>query len=268
MRRVCDWRGQADRAPAWQGTGIGGAADPILASTPHSIHAHDFLRRRSLMHPPSTPRRPAWTRLLIPIAVGLLAGCGSSAPSGSTTTAAPSGASAAPADIPALVRQVEPSIVTVLTESGLGSGVVYKTDGTIITDAHVVAGAQQITVAFADGQQVSAKLRAADQLSDVAVLQADRGGLAAATFQKDLPEVGALDVVIGSPLGFEATVTSGIISGLHRQIPGSASEGAPLVDLIQTDAAISPGNSGGAVIDRQGDVVGVSEGYITPNRGG
>ena len=85
------------------------------------------------MHPPSTPRRPAWTRLLIPIAVGLLAGCSSSAPSGSTTTAAPSGASAAvsaaPADIPALVRQVEPSIVTVLTESGLGSGVVYKTDG-------------------------------------------------------------------------------------------------------------------------------------------
>ena len=99
------------------------------------------------MHPPSTPRRPAWTRLLIPIAVGLLAGCSSSAPSGSTTTAASSGASAAvsaaPADIPALVRQVEPSVVTVLTESGLGSGVVYKTDGTIITDAHVVAGAQR-----------------------------------------------------------------------------------------------------------------------------
>lgn len=223
------------------------------------------------MHPPSTPRRPAWTRLLIPIAVGLLAGCSSSAPSGSTTTAAPSGASAAvsaaPADIPALVRQVEPSIVTVLTESGLGSGVVYKTDGTIITDAHVVAGAQQITVAFADGQQVPAKVRAADQLSDVAVLQVDRGGLAAATFQKDLPEVGALDVVIGSPLGFEATVTSGIISGLHRQIPGSASEGAPLVDLIQTDAAISPGNSGGAVIDGQGHVVGVSEAYIPPTVG-
>ncbi len=219
------------------------------------------------MHAPSTPRRPAWTRLLIPIAAGLLAGCSSSAPSGSTTTTAPSGASAAPADIPALVRKVEPSIVTVLTESGLGSGVVYKADGTIITDAHVVAGAKQITVAFADGQQVPAKVRAADQLSDVAVLQVDRGGLAAATFQKDLPEVGALDVVIGSPLGFEATVTSGIISGLHRVIPGSASEGAPLVDLIQTDAAISPGNSGGAVIDGQGHVVGVSEAYIPPTVG-
>src|SRR6202023_2873368 len=153
------------------------------------------------------------------------------------------------------------------TESGLGSGVVYKTDGTIITDAHVVAGAQQIRVAFADGQQVPAKLGAADQLSDVAVLQVDRGGLAAATFQKDLPEVGALDVVIGSPLGFEATVTSGIISGLHRLIPGSASEGAPLVDLIQTDAPISPGNSGGALLDGQGHVVGVSEAYIPPSAG-
>jgi S1-C subfamily serine protease len=205
--------------------------------------------------------------LLILIAVGLLAGCSSSAPSASTTTAAPSGASAAPANLPALVRQVEPSIVTVLTESGLGSGIVYKTDGTIVTDAHVVAGAQQITVAFADGQQVPAKVRAADQLSDVAVLHVDRGGLAAATFQRDLPEVGALDAVIGSPLGFEATVTSGIISGLHRQIPGSASEGEPLVDLIQTDAAISPGNSGGAVIDGQGHVVGVSEAYIPPTVG-
>ena len=80
-------------------------------------------------------------------------------------------------------------------------------------------------------------------------------------------QVGALAVVIGSPLGFEATVTSGIISGLHRQIPGSASAGAPLVDLIQTDAPISPGNSGGALIDGRGHVVGVSEAYIPPTAG-
>jgi serine protease DegQ len=72
---------------------------------------------------------------------------------------------------------------------------------------------------------------------------------------------------MGSPLGFEATVTSGIISGLHRQIPGSASTGAPLVDLIQTDAAISPGNSGGAVLDAQGEVVGMSVAYIPPTAG-
>jgi S1-C subfamily serine protease len=158
-------------------------------------------------------------------------------------------------------------VVTVLTDKGLGSGIVYKADGTIITDAHVVAGAHQITVAFADGQQVTAKVRAADNVSDVAVLQADRGGLTPATFEKSLPQVGALAVVIGSPLGFEATVTSGIISGLHRQIPGSSSAGAPLVDLIQTDAPISPGNSGGALIDGQGHVVGVCEAYIPPTAG-
>ena len=154
-----------------------------------------------------------------------------------------------------------------LTGSGVGSGIVYKTDGTVVTNAHVVEGARQVSVAFADGQQVSANVRAVDRVTDVAVLQADRTDLTAATLETALPEVGALAVVVGSPLGFEATVTSGIISGLHRQIPGSASTGAPLVDLIQTDAAISPGNSGGALIDGQGRVVGMSQAYIPPSAG-
>jgi len=143
------------------------------------------------------------------------------------------------------VRQVEPSVVTVLTQKGLGSGVVY--------------------MAFADGQQVNATVRAADQVTDVAVLQADRKGLPAATFEKSLPPVGALAVVLGSPLGFENTVTAGIVSGLHRDLPGSASTGAPLMDLMQTDAPISPGNSGGAVIDGKGHVIGLSE-AIFPRR--
>lgn len=224
------------------------------------------------MHAPSIARKTVCVLLAIAVGVAFCAGCGP-ARSGSppTTTASPTGQSgtvpAAATDIPNLVRQTEPSVVTVLTEKGLGSGIVYKADGTIITDAHVVAGAHQITVAFADGQQVTAKVRAADNVADVAVLQADRGGLTPATFEKSLPEVGALAVVIGSPLGFEATVTSGIISGLHRQIPESVSAGAPLVDLIQTDAPISPGNSGGALIDGRGHVVGMSEAYIPPSAG-
>jgi S1-C subfamily serine protease len=164
-------------------------------------------------------------------------------------------------------RGNEPSVVTVLTQSGVGCGVVYKAGGTIVTNAHVVAGVQEGTVALADGQQVPGKVRATDKVSDLAVIQANRNGLPAATFQKPLPQVGELAVVMGSPLGFEATVTSGIISGLHRQIPGSASTGAPLVDLIQTDAAISPGNSGGAVLDAQGEVVGMSVAYIPPAAG-
>lgn len=223
------------------------------------------------MHAPSIARKTAW-QLAIAVGVAFCAGCGP-ARSGSppTTPASPTGQSAtvaaAATDIPTLVRHTEPSVVTVLTDIGLGSGIVYKADGTIITDAHVVAGAHQITVAFADGQQVTAKVRAADNVSDVAVLQADRGGLTPATFEKSLPQVGALAVVIGSPLGLEATVTSGVISGLHRQIPGSPFAGVPLVDLIQTDAPMSPGNSGGALIDGQGHVVGVCEAYIPPAAG-
>jgi S1-C subfamily serine protease len=166
-----------------------------------------------------------------------------------------------------MVRQVEPSVVTVLNQSSVGSGIVYKPDGTIVTNAHVVGDARQVTVGFADGQQVSATVRAADTLSDVAVVQTDRRALPAAKFQRELPQVGEPAVAIGSPLGFEATVTSGIISGLHRQIPGSATSGAPLVDLIQTDAAISPGNSGGALLDGQGDVVGMNVAYIPPEAG-
>ncbi|MFE5702110.1 S1C family serine protease [Rhodococcus koreensis] len=212
------------------------------------------------MQVPSTVRSSIWVPL-VAIVVLLLAGCGAEAPTTSTPAAGPA------VDLPALVRQVEASVVTVLTGSGVGSGIVYKTDGTIVTNAHVVEGARQVSVAFADGQQVAANVRAVDRVADVAVLHADRADLTAATFETALPEVGALAVVMGSPLGFEDTVTSGIISGLHRQIPGSASTGAPLVDLIQTDAAISPGNSGGALIDGQGRVVGMSQAYIPPAAG-
>jgi len=224
------------------------------------------------MHPSSTVRPWVWILRLIAVTVTFLAACSGSTNSDSTSPPlAPPGSTApvtaAGADLPALVRRVEPSVVTVLTEGGLGSGIVYGNDGTIVTNAHVVAGAQDVTVALADGQQVPAKVRGTDAIADVAVIQANRNGLPAATFQKPLPQVGEQAVVLGSPLGFEATVTSGIISGLHRQIPGSAATGAPLVDLIQTDAAISPGNSGGAVLDAQGDVVGMSVAYIPPAAG-
>jgi S1-C subfamily serine protease len=224
------------------------------------------------MHPSSTVRPRVWILRLLAVTVTLLAACSNSTNSGSTTTPAAPTSSAAPVtvaatDLPALVRRVEPSVVTVLTGGGLGSGIVYRADGTIVTNAHVVAGVQDVTVALADGQQVPGKVRAVDEVSDVAVIQANRTDLPEAAFQKPLPQVGELAVVMGSPLGFEATVTSGIISGLHRQIPGSAASGAPLVDLIQTDAAISPGNSGGAVLDAQGEVVGMSVAYIPPAAG-
>jgi S1-C subfamily serine protease len=224
------------------------------------------------MHSP-TVRPSVSVRRLLAVTVIFVAACGGSTDSHSPPDAGSLAATSGPpppaaeADIPALVRRVEASVVTVLTDNGLGSGIVYRADGTIITNAHVVAGAQDVTIALADGQQVPARVRGADEVSDLAILQVSRTGLPAATFQKRLPQVGELTVVVGSPLGFEATVTSGIISGLHRQIPGSAAAGAPLVDLIQTDAAISPGNSGGAVLDGRGEVVGMSVAYIPPAAG-
>lgn len=171
------------------------------------------------------------------------------------------------ADIPAIVENVQPSVVTVLTDGGVGSGVVFAAEGLILTNEHVVRGNTDVEVAFADGQRAAGTVKATDTVSDLALVETKRSGLPAAKFQTALPRVGELAVVIGSPLGFENTATAGIISGLHREIPGSAASSQSLVDLIQTDAAISPGNSGGAVVNSQGEVIGISEAYIPPQSG-
>jgi S1-C subfamily serine protease len=186
----------------------------------------------------------------------------------------------APADsldrIPDLVEAIQPSIVTVFAQradgsgtagQSVGSGVIYRADGIILTNQHVVAGASKVEVALADGARVAGRVVAADADTDLAVIRIDRRNLPAAAFQTALPRVGSLAVVLGSPLGFEKTVTAGIVSGLHRQIPGSASETRALVDLIQTDAAISPGNSGGAIVGPDGRVVGISVAYVPPQQG-
>lgn len=178
-----------------------------------------------------------------------------------------SGVAAADVSIPDLVEEVEPSVVTIFTEAGLGSGVVYAEDGIIVTNAHVVEGAERLRVGFADGSQEPAELVAATPLLDLAVLRTDRTDLPAATFADELPRVGELAIAMGSPLGLEQTVTAGIISGLGRGIPGSAQSTQALVDLIQTDAAISPGNSGGALVDGAGRVIGINVAYLPPAAG-
>jgi S1-C subfamily serine protease len=170
--------------------------------------------------------------------------------------------------IPALVRELQPSVVAVLTDAGEGSGVVYSGDGTVVTNDHVVAGADEVQVAFVDGERVDAEVEATDPRSDLAVLRVERDGLPAAPFARELPAVGELAVAMGNPLGFENSVTAGIISGLHRAIPGSAARTPALVDLVQTDAPISPGNSGGALLDARGQVVGINVAYIPPGETG
>ncbi len=154
--------------------------------------------------------------------------------------------------------------MTVQTDQGLGSGIIYSADGYVVTNNHVVETGNSYTVAFASGEQVPGTLVGTDPTTDVAVIKVDKADLPAATFEADLPQVGQLAVAIGSPLGFENTVTAGIVSGLQRTIPGSAQESQALVDLIQTDAAISPGNSGGALVDADSKVIGMNVAYIPP----
>jgi len=216
--------------------------------------------------------------LLVAATVAALAGCGPAGQGAATDAAAPPtpaaanaparrGNAATPTEaaanglIPRIVRRVEPSMVTVQLRDGTGSGVIWSADGIVVTNDHVVASGGPIQVAFADGSKAPARVVATDPRSDLAVLRADRHGLPAAAFAEALPQVGELAIAIGSPLGFENTVTAGIVSGLGRSIPGS---GPSLVDLIQTDAPISPGNSGGALVDADGKVIGVNVGYIPP----
>lgn len=224
--------------------------------------------------------RPAAAALTLLVA-GLSAGCSDSstgtpsAASSAPSSAAPSasgppaaaGGAGSLAQVPSVAAKLQPSVVTVLVGGGIGSGVVYSADGLVLTNEHVVRGNQTVQVAFADGKRVAGTVKAADAVTDLALVQADRRGLPPARFQTALPAVGNLAVVIGSPLGFQGTVTAGIISGLHREIPGSAAESQSLVDLMQTDAPISPGNSGGAVVDANGQVIGISEAYIPPAAG-
>lgn len=206
---------------------------------------------------------------LLAFGVGL-GGCGGSSKTVSTQPAPPPAADEAhllAGGIPTIVNRVGPEVVTVLTrEGGIGSGVIYRSDGIILTNEHVVRGNSTVEIAFADGRREPGRVIAADADTDLALVRVDRKGLRAASFQTALPPVGALAVVLGSPLGFQKSVTAGIVSGLHRSIPGSASRSAALIDLMQTDAPISPGNSGGAVVDGQGRVIGVSEATSRPSR--
>jgi serine protease DegQ len=209
------------------------------------------------------------TGWLIVVVLGALAAVGwarstnSSEPTSSAATVAPS----AQSGIPAIVSKLSPSVVTIMTSSGLGSGVVWSSDGTIVTAFHVVTGFSQVTVQFEDGKTVDGHVLAGDPVTDLAVLKVDRTGLPAATFAKEPPKVGALAVAIGSPLGFDNTANAGIVSGLGRSFPGGPGPSAAMIDLLQTDADISPGDSGGALIDARGQVIGINEAFIPPSEG-
>jgi S1-C subfamily serine protease len=141
--------------------------------------------------------------------------------------------------------------------------VIWDEAGTVVTNNHVVEGRPPVQVALASGERVAARVRATDPSTDLAVLDVERDGLPAATFFRARPQVGELAVAMGNPLGFENSVAAGTVSALDRAIP-SGGQTPALVDLIQTDAAISPGNSGGALVDAERPVIGINIGYIPP----
>jgi S1-C subfamily serine protease len=152
--------------------------------------------------------------------------------------------------------------------AGTGSGVIIRSDGYILTNAHVVNGASSITVTLADGSKLTGHAVGIDTDTDIAVVKVDRTGLPAAVLGsvKNI-QVGELAVAIGSPLGLDQTVTAGIISALGRSV--DRPNQPPLVDMVQTDAPITEGNSGGALVDATGSVVGINAAIATaPDVGG
>ncbi len=174
-------------------------------------------------------------------------------------------------DIAALLAKVRPSVVTIRTgastargqEQASGTGIVMSADGLILTNAHVIAGADQIDVTFSDGTTHSATLVGAFPDNDVAMVRADgASGLTPAELgSSDKAQVGDDVVAIGNALnlGAQPTVTLGIISALDRTIPA---ETITLEHLIQTDAAINPGNSGGPLVNAAGQVIGINTAII------
>jgi serine protease Do len=143
---------------------------------------------------------------------------------------------------------------------GGGSGVVLSADGYMVTSAHVVTGSDRGGASFADGREVGFEVVGTDPMTDLAVLRADEGDLAPATLgDAERLRVGQLVVAIGNPYGFAGSVTAGVVSALGRSLPARTPGGTRLIDnVIQTDAALNPGNSGGALADARARVVGIN----------
>ncbi len=153
-------------------------------------------------------------------------------------------------------------------EMGLGSGVIVSQDGYILTNNHVVENADELTVELSDGRKMPAKVVGADPKTDIAVVKVEATGLPAVTFaDSDKIRVGDVAVLaVGNPLGVGETVTMGIVSAKSRNVH-ILDDVSGYEDFIQTDAAINMGNSGGALLDAKGRLIGINSAIVSPSRG-
>jgi S1-C subfamily serine protease len=166
--------------------------------------------------------------------------------------------------VSAVAEAVLPSVAQVEVAGaqgqGAGSAVIFREDGYLLTNNHVVAGAQAVRVTLPDGSPQDADVVGTDPPSDLAVLQIDVEDLPVPRFAEDPPRVGDTAVAVGSPFGLESTVTAGIVSALNREVPAPDVQ---LIDMIQTDAAINPGNSGGALANGDGEIIGINTAIVS-----
>src|SRR5499427_8999821 len=212
------------------------------------------------------------------VIVGATQSSGSSASPGTSAAASSAAVSACP--VTSVADKVIPSVVTIAASGpdggGTGSGEVIRSGGYILTNNHVIsvaASGGSVQVLFADGQTAPVTITGRDPQTDLAVLhvQTSRQLKVIALGSSSSVKVGQPVVAVGAPLGLSGTVTSGIVSALDRtvEVPGENDRSALLVSAVQTDASINPGNSGGALVNCEGQLVGVpTAGATVPNSGG
>lgn len=187
----------------------------------------------------------------------------------------------APFDFRGAAKKVMPSVVSVdkteamrnffaeevLVNTGTGSGVIISSDGYVVTNNHVVANASKITVRMSDGHSYDAKLIGTDPRADIAVIKMQGGGnfQAAELADSTKVEIGQWVMAVGNPLGYDNTLSVGVVSSLNRTL--TADDNTVLTDTIQTDASINQGNSGGALTNDRGQVIGINSAIASPSGG-
>jgi serine protease Do len=242
---------------------------------------------------PPFPHRPARSMAAAMLAAGLVVGSigggavgaliashrPTASPSSSNATVAAGVAAPAPSpgSFAAIYQQTKEGVVTITTSrsgggarsfsQAEGSGIVVDKQGDILTNAHVVDSASQVQVTFSDGHTASAQVKGVDQSADLAVVQVSASDQLhpLTPGNSDALQVGETALAIGSPFGLQGSFTAGIISGLNRS--STAPTGRALTGMIQTDAPINPGNSGGALLDAQGQLIGINDSIQSPIEG-